>query len=575
MATGALGHGFMFQPAARNYLHDSDNCPHCLQMGGGIYGPAGIQASYAPGQIIAISLLITAQHGGRHMFHICPSTDVNEACFAANILQRADGTGPFTWTPTEPNSGAALPPSGYQPSGTLLGETGQIYTFEYKLPDGLACAACTLQWWWTTTNSCDMDGNPFGAKGMTPCTEQGPFPEEFMNCADISIGAGTPTPLAAVAVVPGAASTQAASATTEPASAAAATAALGVQQPATSEPAVSNPSSGDANAVCQAAGANGNGALYPAPWSCAQFVQCSVDGGHTMSCEPGLVFDPNQGECNYPQATDCGGRPLQRSFVSARAELLVGPVFAPDHMLTACYKGLSQPLVSTAGFVQGRIRSLAESFGAVPDICKRRKAGEPDLAQELGVYVHDWEELRARLAADLRQAYGAAATQPAAFIPTQPVVPQQMLGGEGFDRSVGRHSLRLVKPNKTKGSGSGRTFTSKYRGVHQTFPTKRWEAQFRRSGKPTSLGCFDHEEEAARAYDKMMIWCELHHAAGVKGGITNFDPSEYTEDIPWLQQITQDELVQLLRSDGRRQAAQRMLRQKRDYRRGTSPDDSE
>ena len=55
----------------------------------------------------------------------------------------------------------------------------------------------------------------------------------------------------------------------------------------------------------------------------------------------------------------------------------------------------------------------------------------------------------------------------------------QMLGGEGFDRSVGRHSLRLVKPNKTKGSGSGRTFTSKYRGVHQTFPTKRWEAQFR------------------------------------------------------------------------------------------------
>ncbi len=47
----------------------------------------------------------------------------------------------------------------------------------------------------------------------------------------------------------------------------------------------------------------------------------------------------------------------------------------------------------------------------------------------------------------------------------------------------------------------------------------------RRNGKPTSLGCFDHEEQAARAYDKMMLWCELHNAAGVKGGITNFDPS--------------------------------------------------
>lgn len=61
----------------------------------------------------------------------------------------------------------------------------------------------------------------------------------------------------------------------------------------------------------------------------------------------------------------------------------------------------------------------------------------------------------------------------------------------------------------------------------------------RRSGKPTSLGCFDHEEEAARAYDKMMLWCELHNAGGVKGGITNFDPTEYEADIPWLQQVTQ------------------------------------
>lgn len=31
----------------------------------------------------------------------------------------------------------------------------------------------------------------------------------------------------------------------------------------------------------------------------------------------------------------------------------------------------------------------------------------------------------------------------------------------------------------------------RFRGVHQTFPTRRWEAQFRRNGKPTSLGCFD------------------------------------------------------------------------------------
>ena len=42
-----------------------------------------------------------------------------------------------------------------------------------------------------------------------------------------------------------------------------------------------------------------------------------------------------------------------------------------------------------------------------------------------------------------------------------------------------RQSPKTSKVNKAKGQASGRTYTSKYRGVHQTFPTKRWEAQFR------------------------------------------------------------------------------------------------
>lgn len=178
-----------------------------------------------------------------------------------------------------------------------------------------------------------------------------------------------------------------------------------------------------------------------------------------------------------------------------------------------------------------------------------------------------------------------------------------------FNHSPPPQLTKVARHQKVKGNGNGRTYTSKFRGVHQTFPTKRWEAQFRRNGKPTSLGCFDNEEEAARAYDKMMIWCEIHHATGVKGGITNFDQGEYQADIPLLQEVTQvwlcdglagawcggcrsgdvrpcfcapvslrasrlpqpahasrpqDELVQILRSDGRRQAAQRMLKQKRD-----------
>ena len=61
----------------------------------------------------------------------------------------------------------------------------------------------------------------------------------------------------------------------------------------------------------------------------------------------------------------------------------------------------------------------------------------------------------------------------------------------------------------------------------------------RRNGKPTSLGCFDLETEAAKAYDKMMLWCELHQNLGMKGGITNFDASEYERDLEHLQNISQ------------------------------------
>lgn len=62
----------------------------------------------------------------------------------------------------------------------------------------------------------------------------------------------------------------------------------------------------------------------------------------------------------------------------------------------------------------------------------------------------------------------------------------------------------------------------------------------------------------------MMLWCELHNATGVKGGITNFDPTEYEKEIPLLQKVSQDELVAILRSDGRRQAASRSQKVRKD-----------
>ena len=89
------------------------------------------------------------------------------------------------------------------------------------------------------------------------------------------------------------------------------------------------------------------------------------------------------------------------------------------------------------------------------------------------------------------------------------------------------------KVSKAKGHTSGRTYTSKYRGVHQTFPTKRWEAQFRRAlasagqehlGNPSCAWecCWAHtlnKQLAAHACSdfKTMAWavtCVLVPAAG-------------------------------------------------------------
>jgi len=143
-----------------------------------------------------------------------------------------------------------------------------------------------------------------------------------------------------------------------------------------------------------------------------------------------------------------------------------------------------------------------------------------------------------------------------------------------------KHLEHLKPVGNSKGSVkvgknqvSGKPFTSKFRGVHRTIPTKRWEAQFRRAGKPTSLGCFDTEESAARAYDRMMVWCQLHNTSSTSSGgkaikknqrervnhlkanVTNYPSSMYQDDVPWLMSITQEELLLQLRKEGRAEAA--------------------
>jgi len=181
--------------------------------------------------------------------------------------------------------------------------------------------------------------------------------------------------------------------------------------------------------------------------------------------------------------------------------------------------------------------------------------------ESIGIRVRSWNEEEVKHAA--RVAGGSHSWRPSLGA----TVAQGGGGGSrsSLSASPGRGDLRqsVHKMVKQKGVSSGRKYTSKYRGVHQTFPTGRWEAQFRRNGKPTSLGCFDHEEDAAKAYDRMMLWCELHAdqfasttLSPQKQGAAalNFDVSTYANDVHALERISQDDLMLELRRLGRCQS---------------------
>ncbi|KAL4418898.1 hypothetical protein ABPG77_002641 [Micractinium sp. CCAP 211/92] len=119
----AAGHGFVYEPASRNYVRNWRYCPHCANNGGpGVCSDGGrlvwpattqpacgarslmdagpVVQAYTPGSVINITVFITVQHGGRHAFRICPYDVATAPCFVQHPLNRTDGGGPYSWTPT-------------------------------------------------------------------------------------------------------------------------------------------------------------------------------------------------------------------------------------------------------------------------------------------------------------------------------------------------------------------------------------------------------------------------------------------------------------------------------------------
>lgn len=218
-ARAVLGrcHGMLQEPASRNVVHNSDYCPHCLNAGGpsrtyagrrrwpnakhgvcgdpadgereheagGRYATRRVTATYEEGQTVRLRVRITAAHGGRFSFGVCPLPRaalrdaaeerrvVTQACFDEHPLTNAADGSRHWW----------------------LGRQGEgEYVMKFRLPPGVRCERCVLQWHYESGNSCTIPGTPdrhVVSDGMEPCDRSSNM-EEFWNCADVAIAGGRP-----------------------------------------------------------------------------------------------------------------------------------------------------------------------------------------------------------------------------------------------------------------------------------------------------------------------------------------------------------------------------------------------
>ena len=107
-------------------------------------------------------------------------------------------------------------------------------------------------------------------------------------------------------------------------------------------------------------------------------------------------------------------------------------------------------------------------------------------------------------------------------------------GGSGRSGSGGEKAARGKKKPATAVPGAAApTCTSEYRGVYWKPADRRWAARFNHNGKQMYLGQFYTEEGAARAHDRMAVWCHMHglvvKVSGGKGGWHN--TSSFLKDL--------------------------------------------
>ncbi|XP_043210287.1 uncharacterized protein LOC122375146 [Amphibalanus amphitrite] len=135
--------------------------PRTHEIGGPYYKGYLVQ-NYTSGEVVTVTVNLTANHLGFFQFKICPvegfETEATQDCLDEGILEIA-GTGSTDYYVTD--------------------ETKPFYV-DVQLPTDLECEHCVFQWRYHCGNSWGHCDN--GTDGMG-CGPQ----EEFYGCADVSV----------------------------------------------------------------------------------------------------------------------------------------------------------------------------------------------------------------------------------------------------------------------------------------------------------------------------------------------------------------------------------------------------
>ena len=229
-----------------------EDCPHCLNRGGtlarcgilnpdsfdarnydhpmsaiGYTLPASSQASYIEGQVITVEVFLSAHHKGHMIFSACPATDEapTQECFDQHRLRFVKDE--FYGAPVDTNfpHRVMVAPfthpdrkSAYEDQ--FSPETTMFFRFQLELPPNLSGQLVLLQWYYVSANSgCTHEGYDqypwpqtwirssvkgtynFNAE-LENCSDvlppdgkqesHGMSPEQFWNCAEISISPRAP-----------------------------------------------------------------------------------------------------------------------------------------------------------------------------------------------------------------------------------------------------------------------------------------------------------------------------------------------------------------------------------------------